>query len=134
MASSSVKKKNLRQKNDVRPGRLTGDEADSKLQSRDEPIRVGICDASATVRYGLETIFESAPGIEVEMVATNLTEALEQLSDIEVDVMMADIDDWGQDEKAQRTVIGIFFYVMHGTCLLNLVIPRGGSKTYRQIH
>ncbi len=98
MASSSVNKKNLRQKNDVRPGRLTGDEADSKLQSRDEPIRVGICDASATVRFGLETIFESAPNIEVEMVASNLSEALEQLSATEVDVMMADIDDWGQDD------------------------------------
>jgi DNA-binding NarL/FixJ family response regulator len=98
MASIKVKKENLRQKNDVRPGRLAGDEAESKPQSRDEPIRVGICDASATVRYGLETIFESAPGIEVEMVATNLTEALEQLSATEVDVMMTDIDDWDQDD------------------------------------
>ena len=98
MASSNVIDRNLRQKNDVQPGRLAGDETDSKPQSVDEPIRVGICDASATVRYGLETIFENAPGIEVNVVATSLTEALEQLSATDVDVMFADIDDWDQDD------------------------------------
>ena len=98
MASSSVIDRNLRQKNDVRPGRLAGDETDSKPQSVDEPIRVGICDASATVRYGLETIFENAPGIEVKVVATSLNEALEQVSATDVDVMMTDLDDGDQDD------------------------------------
>jgi DNA-binding NarL/FixJ family response regulator len=98
MASSNVIDRNLRQKNDVRPERLAGDQTESKLQSKDDPIRVGICDASATVRYGLETIFGAAPGIEVNVVATSLNEALEQLSATAVDVMFADIDDWDQDE------------------------------------
>jgi DNA-binding NarL/FixJ family response regulator len=98
MASSNVIDRNLRQKNDVQPGRLAGDETDSKPQSVDEPIRVGICDASATVRYGLETIFENAPGIEVKVVATSLNEALEQVSATDVDVMMTDLDDWDQDD------------------------------------
>jgi DNA-binding NarL/FixJ family response regulator len=98
MASSNVIDRNLRQKNDVQPGRLAGDETDSKPQSVDEPIRVGICDASATVRYGLETIFENAPGIEVKVVATSLNEALEQVSATDVDVMMTDLDDGDQDD------------------------------------
>ena len=98
MASSNVIDRNLRQKNDVQPGRLAGDETDSKPQSVDEPIRVGICDTSATVRYGLETIFENAPGIEVKVVATSLNEALEQVSATDVDVMMTDLDDWDQDD------------------------------------
>ena len=98
MASSNVIDRNLRQKNDVQPGRLAGDETDSKPQSVDEPIRVGICDTSATVRYGLETIFENAPGIEVKVVATSLNEALEQVSATDVDVMMTDLDDGDQDD------------------------------------
>ena len=84
-------------KNDTRPGRRPGDEDQSKPPSKNQPIRVGICDSSPTVRCGLEAIFAAAPGIEVPVVATTLTEALEKLSQNDVDIMLADIDDWRQD-------------------------------------
>jgi DNA-binding NarL/FixJ family response regulator len=60
-------------------------------------IRVGICDASATVRFGLETIFETAPDIRVELVAANHDEAMAKLADTDLDVLMVDLDDWGEE-------------------------------------
>ena len=76
------------------PGR-EGDE--SKQPSASNSIRVGICDASATVRFGLESIFEPAPDISVDMVAETRDEVMEKLSGTDIDVLMIDIEDWDRD-------------------------------------
>ena len=88
---SNTGNKTPRQKNDARPGEGN----DSATASDDDLIRVGICDASATVRYGLESIFKTASDISVEMVAANQGEALEKLSANDVDVLVFDFEDWG---------------------------------------
>jgi DNA-binding NarL/FixJ family response regulator len=67
-------------------------------------IRVGICDASPTVRCGLESIFESAPGIEVVFVASGQRELLQELSGEDVDVLMLDIEDWTHDDDQSALV------------------------------
>jgi DNA-binding NarL/FixJ family response regulator len=110
MASGNVINENLRQLNDARSGRQAGAATESKPRSEDQTVRVGICDASATVRYGLETIFEGAPGIELRVVATNPAEAFDKLSATDVDVMLVDIDDWDQEsDKSGLEYLGELF-------------------------
>ena len=104
MADSINNRQSLRQKNDTRPVRQPGDEGTSKPRSEDRTIRVGICDMSATVRFGLETIFKAAPDIEVGLVATSQAEALAKLAENDVDVLMTDIEeqDQGSDLPAME--------------------------------
>ena len=97
MAGSRFDSKPLRQKNDTRNDRRSGDADTTEAPSEAAAIRVGICDASATVRFGLETIFGNATDIEVGLVAANHSAALAQLTDIEIDVLMLDIEGWGED-------------------------------------
>ena len=68
-------------------------------ESRQNLIRVGICDASATVRCGLESIFRTAPGITVEVTASSHEEILEKLAGNGIDVLIVDIEDWERDDK-----------------------------------
>ena len=90
-------KQPARQIIDANPHHRSGEGAESKQPSAGGLIRVGICDASATVRTGLEAIFETAPDIKIEMVATTQDEATAKLAGTDVDVLMVDIDDWDHD-------------------------------------
>ena len=80
-------------------GYRSENDAESVTESRQDPIRVGICDASATVRYGLESIFRTAPGIRVEVMAASHEEILENLAGNGIDVLIVDIEDWERDDK-----------------------------------
>ena len=82
------------QNNDAHPHHRSGDGAESKQPSAGGSIRVGICDASATVCTGLVAIFETAPDIKVEMVATTQDEVTAKLAGTDVDVLIVDTDDW----------------------------------------
>lgn len=99
MAVRETDKIKPRQKNDVQTDHRPDEGNDSTSRSGDGLIRVGICDASATVRCGLESIFKTAPDIKVEMVAANQGEALEKLSANDVDVLVFDFEDWGNGEE-----------------------------------
>ena len=94
MASVASDRQQTRQKIDTRQNELTPS-ADSGKR-----VRVGICDSSATIRFGLESIFKQAPDVEVSIVASTFEEVLEKLADTEIDVLMVDFDD-GQDFKIE---------------------------------
>ena len=81
--------KPARQKNDAENSPLN-DRADAAGDAH-EPIRIGICDPSATIRFGLESIFRQAPEFEVAMAVASADEAVEQIQD--VDVLMVDFED-----------------------------------------
>jgi len=86
-----------RQKNDTHPHHRSDAGAESKQPSAGASIRVGICDASATVRTGLGAIFETTPDIKVEMVVATQDEVTAKLAGTDIDVLMVDIDDWDHD-------------------------------------
>ncbi len=65
----------------------------SSGQSEAESIRVIICDSCATIRYGLQGIFSSAPGIDVIMQAYSQAEVLGKSDGLNIDVIQLDIDD-----------------------------------------
>ena len=65
----------------------------SSGQSEAESIRVIICDSCATIRYGLQRIFSSVPGIDVIMQASSQAEVLGKSDDLNIDVIQLDIDD-----------------------------------------
>lgn len=89
-----------RQKNDAHPHHRSGDGAESKQPSAGASIRVGICDASATVRTGLVAIFETTPDIKVEMVVATRDEVTANLAGTDIDVLLVDIEDWDDDVPA----------------------------------
>jgi len=60
----------------------------SRVARDDELIRVGICDASATIRFGLQKIFEETPHYSVVMVAGSQDEAIQVMQEIELDVLL----------------------------------------------
>jgi len=92
MAKGSNVKKPTRQKIDTKKSRPTGPPDDAESPQGDR-VRIGICDSSATIRYGLESIFGDAPDIDVTLVAASPDDALEQLADTDIDVLVADLDD-----------------------------------------
>ena len=94
------------QNNDAHPHHRSGDGAESKQPSAGGSIRVGICDASATIRTGLVAIFETAPDIKVEMVATTQDEVTAKLAGTDVDVLMVDTDDWDDDDVPALEYLG----------------------------
>ena len=74
---------------DLPPGNLPG-------QDTIESIRVVICDGCATIRYGLDSILNDAPGIDVVMHASSPDELLNNAADLDVDIIQVDIDDENQ--------------------------------------
>ena len=66
---------------------------DKILESAAEPIRVVICDLSATIRYGLQQMMDAASGIDVVMKVSSQTEVLSQSDGLDIDVIIIDIDD-----------------------------------------
>ena len=81
------------QKFDTRSDYLPNDKDSKATENNGEkPIRVGICDSSPTVRFGLETMLDKAPGIDVALVAANQAEALSKLENVDVDVLMVDFE------------------------------------------
>lgn len=87
------KRTGKRQKFDTKGAYQAGKKDSKSTIDKDEPsIRVGICDSSPTVRFGLETMLNSEPGIEVSVVAASQAEALSMLDETEVDVLMVDFE------------------------------------------
>jgi NarL family two-component system response regulator LiaR len=74
---------------ELRPGKLPGQDAG-------ESIRVIICDACTTIRYGLDCILNDAPGIDVVMHASSPVEVLNNAAGMDVDIIQLDIDDENQ--------------------------------------
>ena len=65
----------------------------SHRRSSSDLIRVAICDLNATIRYGLEHIFETATDIKIVLVATSQDEVLRQSDGHDIDVLEVDIED-----------------------------------------
>jgi len=61
--------------------------------SGSQPVRVGICDASATIRFGLKKIIGEDPNYSVELEATSQQQALEALRDTGLDVLLIEIEE-----------------------------------------
>ena len=55
-------------------------------------MRVGICDSSPTVRFGLETMLRDAPGVEISFVCATQAEALAEIEANDVDVLVVDFE------------------------------------------
>ena len=81
-----------RQKIDTQNDPLSSDRGNSKEGKSAARVRVGICDSSPTVRFGLETMLKNAPGIEVSFVAANQAEALAAIEANDVDVLVVDFE------------------------------------------
>ena len=58
-----------------------------------DSIRVAICDLNATIRSGLEHIFDTTPDINIVLVATSQDEILRQSTGLDIDVIEIDIED-----------------------------------------
>ena len=86
-----------RQKNDTSGTLKAGNEDEQVKPSGGDVTRVGICDPSATVRFGLESIFQAAPQIDISLVASTQQETLDRLSDNNIDVLIVDIEDWNSN-------------------------------------
>ena len=56
-------------------------------------IRVGICDPSPTIRYGLEQILLEADTCSVDMIARSQDEALDMMRECEIDVLLVEVED-----------------------------------------
>ena len=65
----------------------------TRKKSSEHPIRIGICDSSATIRYGLEQILADDPESDIALVASSQEEALEKMSTIDIDVLLVDIEE-----------------------------------------
>jgi NarL family two-component system response regulator LiaR len=63
------------------------------FESAAEPIRVAICDLSATIRHGLQHMLSDASGIDVVMKVSSQAEVLSQSDDLDIDVIVIDIED-----------------------------------------
>ena len=79
-------------------------ETSDRNETRDEKnaarVRVGICDPSPMVRFGLETMLKDAPGIEVTLVVEDQAQAMAGLESAEVEVLIVDFDDERSAGKA----------------------------------
>ena len=58
-------------------------------------IRVGICDPSGAIRYGLTRIIEEAPSCSIALVASSQPEALQLLGEARIDVLLIEIEEAG---------------------------------------
>jgi len=56
-------------------------------------VRIGICDPSATIRFGLKKIIGDNPEYSIEMEASSQQQALDSLGEIELDVLLLEIDE-----------------------------------------
>lgn len=71
---------------------------ETSTKSGEASIRVGICDTSATIRYGLRHILAEDPITEIELEASSQEEALKLMETHDIDVLLVDFEEWDQAE------------------------------------
>lgn len=101
-------------------------------------IRLAICDSCPTIRHGLEHIFDSAPDIDVVVLAASRDELLGQPDELEIDVVLIDIDDHEHDvagyvkyfrEKFANTKIMVFTNCKDNLQIINVI--EGGVEGFQ---
>ena len=96
MAAKEISNRKTRQFNDALRDQLPIDQNGSGQSLAEKSVRVGICDSSATIRCGLEKIFEDDHRITLQLIVATPAEAVRQIKDTELDVLVVDFEDVDQ--------------------------------------
>ena len=113
---------NPREGNVEPPGKLYDRKQSNSLgQSATESIRVAVCDGCATIRIGLQQIFDTAPDIENVLVSSSPNEVLSQSDGLNIDVILVDIGTENQTgfeclNKFRENIPGAKIIVFTGSC------------------